>query len=233
MAGSAQDGSGQSLARIRRGIFDLDGTLIDSQQDLVNSVNATRTWMGLPALDDHLVASYVGNGAPVLIRRALGDEASQDDVDRALEHFLAHYREHMLDHTKLYPGVRESLDMLKDRGLNMAVLTNKPVRFSQLLVEGLGLASHFDRVYGGNSFPDRKKPDPIGIETLRAEVGAEKEATLMVGDSAVDVKTARNAGVLVAGVTFGFQPESFEDDPPDLLIDRMEHLAAMIVHGRG
>lgn len=213
-------------------IFDLDGTLIDSQQDLVNSVNATRAWMGLPALEDHMVASYVGNGAPVLIRRALGDEASQKDVDRALQHFLAYYREHMLDHTKLYPGVRESLDMLKDRGLNMAVLTNKPVKFSRLLVEGLGLANHFYRVYGGNSFPGKKKPDPIGIDTLRAEVGAEREATLMVGDSAVDVKTARNAGVLVAGVTFGFQPESFEQDPPDLLIDLMEHLAAMIVHGR-
>jgi len=214
-------------------IFDLDGTLIDSQQDLVNSVNATRAWMGLPALEDHTVASYVGNGAPVLIRRALGDEASQEDVDRGLQHFLAYYRDHMLDHTRLYPGVRESLDVLKERGLAMAVLTNKPVRFSQLLVEGLGLADHFYRVYGGNSFPDKKKPDPIGIDTLRAEAGAEREATLMVGDSAVDVKTARNAGVLVAGVTFGFQPESFAEDPPDLLIDRMEHLAAMIVDGRG
>ncbi len=233
MAGSAQNGSGKSLAQIGLVIFDLDGTLIDSQQDLVNSVNATRAWMGLAALADHTVASYVGNGAPVLIRRALGDEASQEDVDRGLQHFLAYYREHMLDHTRLYPGVRESLDMLKEGGLAMAVLTNKPVRFSQLLVEGLGLADHFYRVYGGNSFPDKKKPDPIGIDMLRAEAGAEREATLMVGDSAVDVKTARNAGVLVAGVTFGFQPESFEEDPPDLLIDRMEHLAAMIVDGRG
>lgn len=233
MAGRDQNGAGKSLAQIGLVIFDLDGTLIDSQQDLVNSVNATRVWMGLPALADRTVASYVGNGAPVLIRRALGDEASQEDVDRALRHFLDYYKEHMLDNTRLYPGVRESLNLLKDNGVAMAVLTNKPVRFSQLLVEGLGLSDHFYRVYGGNSFPDKKKPDPIGIEMLRAEAGADREATLMVGDSAVDVKTARNAGVLVAGVTFGFQPETFEEDPPDVLVDRMEHLAAMIVNGRG
>lgn len=214
-------------------IFDLDGTLIDSRQDLVNSVNATRVWMGLPALEDRTVASYVGDGAPVLIRRVLGGAASQEDVDRALQHFLSYYRDHMLDHTTLYAGVRESLDLLKDQGLSLAVLTNKPVRFSQSLVEGLGLANHFFRVYGGNSFPDRKKPDPMGIDTLRAEAGVEREGTLMVGDSAVDVKTARNAGVPVAGVTFGFQPESFKECPPDWLFDRMEPLAAMIVNGRG
>ncbi|MCC6585736.1 MAG: HAD-IA family hydrolase [Bryobacterales bacterium] len=213
-------------------IFDLDGTLIDSALDLVHSVNATRRWLGMPELDPHVVASYVGNGAPVLIRRAIGPDRSDDDLQRALDYFLAYYRDHMLDNTRLYPGVQQALDTLRDAQVRLAVLTNKPVRFSQAIVDGLGLGSHFCRVYGGNSFPDRKKPDPIGIDTLRQEVGAPRETTLMVGDSAVDVKTARNARVRCAGVTFGFQPETFEQDPPDYLIDRMEFLAESIVKAR-
>src|SRR5579864_1381664 len=124
-------------------IFDLDGTLIDSKLDLVNSVNAARALMELSPISDEVVASYVGNGAPILIRRALGDSASEADVQRALEYFLAYYREHMLDNTRLYPGVKDALDRLHEAGTKMAVLTNKPVRFSRSLVEGLGLAQHF------------------------------------------------------------------------------------------
>lgn len=232
MARHAQNGSGYRLNPLSLIIFDLDGTLIDSQQDLVNSVNATRQWMGLAPLDDRLIASYVGNGAPVLIRRALGPDAPDADVQRALEHFLAYYREHMLDHTRLYPGVQETLDTLRARHFHLAVLTNKPVRFSQAIIDGLGLRDYFFRVYGGNSFQDRKKPDPIGIDTLRHEINASREQTLMVGDSAVDVKTARNAQVAVAGVTFGFQPESFAEDPPDILIDDMAELTALILNSR-
>jgi phosphoglycolate phosphatase len=211
-------------------IFDLDGTLIDSQQDLVNAVNATRRHMGMGPIDDRVIASYVGNGAPVLIQRSLGPEASDADVARGLEHFLAYYREHMLDHTRLYPGVREALDRFQVARISMAVLTNKPVRFSQTIVDGLGLASHFVRVYGGNSFAE-KKPHPVGVETLCREMAAAQEKTLMVGDSAVDVKTARNAGVRVCGVTFGFQPESFHEHPPDLLIDDMRELADLVLSG--
>ena len=125
-------------------IFDLDGTLINSQRDLADSVNATRVWAGLPALSDELVASYVGSGAPVLIRRAFPD-ASIAEQERLLKYFLDYYREHMLDATTLYPGVREGLDRLHDAGVPLAVLTNKPVRFSVHLIEGLGLDLHFFR----------------------------------------------------------------------------------------
>src|ERR1700686_2547101 len=118
-------------------IFDLDGTLIDSKIDLVHSVNAARGLMKLPPISEEVVASYVGNGAPVLMRRALGEEASEEDVRRALEFFLDYYREHMLDNTRLYPGVREALDRLLAARAKMAVLTNKPMRFSRALVEGL------------------------------------------------------------------------------------------------
>ncbi len=212
-------------------IFDLDGTLIDSKLDLVHSVNATRAMMELPPISDDVVASYVGNGAPVLVRRALGPSASEEDVQRALEYFLAYYREHMLDNTRLYPGVKDALDRLLSAGAKMAILTNKPVRFSRSLVEGLGLTNHFFQVYGGNSF-EQKKPHPIGIETLLEETGSARERTIMVGDSGVDIRTARNANVKACGVTYGFQPEGFLEDPPDLLVDTMSQLADYVLERR-
>jgi len=212
-------------------IFDLDGTLIDSKRDLVHSVNATRALMDLPPISDDLVASYVGNGAPVLIRRILGPSASEAEVERALEYFLKYYREHMLDNTRLYPGVKDALDRLLEAGERMAVLTNKPVRFSRYLVDGLGLAQHFFQIYGGNSF-EQKKPHPIGIETLLEETGFARDRTIMVGDSGVDIRTARNANVKACGVTYGFQPEGFLEDPPDLLVDNMGQLADYVLDRR-
>lgn len=212
-------------------IFDLDGTLADTKLDLANAVNATRAEFGLPPLPPEAVYSYVGNGAPVLIRRALGEEFSEEEVQRGLEYFYGRYREHMLDHTRLYPGVAESLDRLSADGVKMAVLTNKPVRFSQEIVEGLGIADHFFRVYGGNSFAT-KKPDPEGVNRLLAEAQAARENALMVGDSAVDVRTARNAGIAVCGVTYGFQPESLAAEPPDILVDRFPDLADMVLADR-
>jgi phosphoglycolate phosphatase len=197
-------------------IFDLDGTLIDSQRDLADSVNAMRAWMGLDRLGLDVVSSYVGHGAPVLVRRVLPD-ANEEELARALRYFLDYYREHMLDSTKLYPGMQEALDRLHDAGVPLAILTNKPVRFSVQLLEGLGLDLHFFRVYGGNSFAE-KKPDPMGIDALVAESGADRSRTVMVGDSAVDVRTARNAGVRACGVSWGFQPETFVEDPPDWII---------------
>jgi phosphoglycolate phosphatase len=212
-------------------IFDLDGTLIDSKLDLAHSVNAARAHLGLAPIENDRVYSYVGDGALVLIERALGPQASSEQVQQALEYFYAYYREHMLDYTTLYPGVREALDRLRDEGVRMAVLTNKPVRFSQGIIDGLGLAGHFLRVYGGNSFP-AKKPDPMGAETLIREAGITREGTLMIGDSAVDVRTARNAGIVCCGVTYGFQPETLEQEPPDFLFDSMSEVAAMVIARR-
>ena len=209
-------------------IFDLDGTLIDSKVDLVHSVNAARGLMQLPPISEELVSSYVGNGAPVLMRRALGQEASEADVQRALEYFLGYYREHMLDNTRLYPGVKDALDRLHSAGSHMAVLTNKPVRFSRELVNGLGLGDHFFQVYGGNSF-EQKKPDPIGVETLLKESRIARERAVMVGDSGVDIRTARNANIRACGVTYGFQPEGFVQDPPDILVDDMNELVDYVL----
>jgi phosphoglycolate phosphatase len=210
-------------------IFDLDGTLIDSKRDLADSVNATRAWKDLPPLPDDIVSAYVGNGASMLIRRAL-PHLTDEEHGEAHKYFLQYYRDHMLDATTLYRGVREGLDRLHAESVCMAILTNKPVKFSVHLIAGLNLSEHFFRIYGGNSFPE-KKPDPVGIEKLIEESGADRARTVMVGDSAVDVMTARNAGVQACGVSWGFQPETFEKAPPDFIVDDLVALAAKVLGG--
>ena len=209
-------------------VFDLDGTLIDSTQDLAQSVNATRADAGLPPLPTAAIASYVGDGAEMLIRRALGSAASDDNVSRGLAFFLQYYRDHMLDHTIVYDGVREALAVWSAAGLSMAVLTNKPERFSRDLVAGLGLGECFARVYGGNSF-QTKKPEPYGLRRIMRELSFSPEQTLMIGDSSVDVLTARNAGTDCAGVSYGLRPEDFAEHPPDVLVDDMRELADAVV----
>lgn len=207
-------------------VFDLDGTLIDSKIDLVNSVNATRASMSLPPLSVETISSYVGDGAPTLVKRALPD-ASPPQLEEALRFFLAYYREHMLDATTVYPGVREAIEELHAAGIPLAVLTNKPVRFSVTLIERLGWQRHFFRIYGGNSF-EEKKPHPAGLRALIVERAVSARKTVMVGDSSVDVLTARNAGALACGVRWGFQPETFAAAPPDLLIDDMRELPRLL-----
>jgi phosphoglycolate phosphatase len=212
-------------------IFDLDGTLIDSRLDLVHSVNATLRHMKRPELPDDVIASYVGDGAPALIRRALGDEADDEKLVRSgLEYFLTYYREHKLDHTHLYDGILAALVTLQNsqNGLQrkMAVLSNKPVNPSRAIVEALGLGKFFARVYGGNSFAT-KKPDPEGAQTILRELGIAAQETLVVGDSGVDVLTGRNAGTWTCGVTYGFAPHTLHDTPPDVVLDQPAELAEL------
>lgn len=206
-------------------IFDLDGTLIDSKRDIVEAVNAARGQMGLPGLAPETVASYVGNGAPVLMEKAMGLNASRETVAEALRRFLDFYHQNPLVHTQLYPGVREALDELHARGKQLAVLTNKPEQITNQIVSGLNLNKHFFRCYGGDSLIERK-PHAMGIDKLMDEAGVSPEQTVMVGDSYIDIRTARNAGVAACGVSYGFQPESLLADPPDFLIDDMRELLA-------
>jgi len=209
-------------------IFDLDGTLIDSRLDLAHAVNATRAQAGRGPLPHEQIFSFVGNGAPVLIQRAMGPDAGEDEVAAALEFFLDYYRHHALDHTMLYPGVRESLDRLHAAKVQLAILTNKPVRTSRRIMEGLGVAPLFFQMYGGNSF-EHKKPHRVGVDALRRESGMQAEDTWVIGDSWVDVQTAHNAGVASCGVTYGFQPETFREFPPDVLVDRLEEFVDRLI----
>jgi len=211
-------------------IFDLDGTLIDSRQDLVNSVNAALRSLGREELPSDEIAAMVGDGAPRLVRRALGDTVDEALVRKGLEYFLSYYREHKLDYTRLYDGIPEALEALQ--GANgtrrvMSVLTNKPVNPSRAIVEALGIAERFVSVYGGNSF-ETKKPDPLGINTILAETGVRPEEAVMIGDSAVDILTGRAAGTWTCGVTYGFAPHTLVETPGDISFDSPRELAGLL-----
>jgi phosphoglycolate phosphatase len=209
------------FSAVRVLIFDLDGTLIDSETDLVISVNATLEHMGRQPLPQDVVRGYIGRGAAALIRSSLGSLVTDEQAEEGHEFFLAYYRRHMLDHTVTYPGVLEALDALSS--YKMAVLTNKPVRFSQAILDGLGIANHFQFVFGGNSF-ERKKPDPMGVELLLRNFSAQPTEGMMVGDSDVDVQTARNSGIYSCGVSYGLGFESMRDCPPDIMLDSLADL---------
>lgn len=223
--------------RIRLLIFDLDGTLIDSRLDLIHSVNATLRHIGRAELDGGVIASYVGDGAPTLVRLVLGDAPDEALMRTALEYFLGYYRLHKLDHTTLYEGVTETLERLVHPpagaspnrvARRLAVLTNKPVNPSRDIIHALGLADFFVRVYGGNSFPT-KKPDPLGARTLLQETDVRADEALMIGDSSIDVLTGRNAGMWTCGVTYGFAPHSLEQTKPDVLIDTPRDLLELFM----
>ena len=209
-------------------IFDLDGTLIDSRLDLVHSVNAALRHIQRPELPDDVIASYVGDGAPILIQRALGGEAVDEAlVRKGLEFFLAYYREHKLDHTTVYPGIQEALAAIQNSGngipRKMAVLSNKPVNPSRAIVESLGLGQYFSQVYGGNSFAT-KKPEPEGALKLVSEAGMQPAQAAIVGDSHVDIRTGRNAGLWTVAVTYGFAAHTLEAEEPDAVVDTPQEL---------
>jgi phosphoglycolate phosphatase len=216
-------------------VFDLDGTLIDSSLDLCNSVNAALAHVGKPTLPNSLIASYIGDGAAMLVRRALGDPNDLDalhptDNDalfrRAFDFFLTYYRDHKLDHTHCYDGVLPALTHIRARhpNLPMAVLTNKPVNPSRDICRALGLEPFFFQNYGGNSF-DTKKPDPIGLLTLVDEASTlaaspiAPHETVMIGDSDVDALTAQRANTRFLGCTFGLAPAALAAAQPAATVD--------------
>jgi phosphoglycolate phosphatase len=209
-------------ASLRLLVFDLDGTLIDSGADLCASVNAMLHHFGRPPLPQEVISTYIGDGAARLVSRALGEPVEAAFLDSAVAYFLDYYREHKLDQTYVYPGVFASLDSLRCEPAgaprSMAVLTNKPIGPSLAICEALGLSPYFFRIYGGNSFAS-KKPDPEGLLALIGEAGASPEETLMIGDSDVDIMTARNAGVWSIGCTYGLSPHTLAAVPPDCLVD--------------
>ncbi|HXA81549.1 MAG TPA: HAD-IA family hydrolase [Methylomirabilota bacterium] len=213
-----------NFSSVRSFLFDLDGTLIDSKLDLVNSVNFMLLEMQREVLPLATVASYIGHGAPRLVADALGPEAAEADRKRGLEIFLAYYSEHNLDATRAYAGVVEGLQSLQDHP--MAVLTNKPAKISVEILEALGLLKYFRAVYGGDTF-EKKKPDPAGALAILKNLGADPRESAMVGDSDVDIKTARNAGMFAIGVNYGFGQHDRQAQPADLYVDSLQEIAAL------
>ncbi len=220
----------RKFAGVRALIFDLDGTLIDSKLDLAFSINATLKHMSRAPLPHETIYGYVGNGAPMLVRRALGDDMTDTQAEEGLAYFLSYYRAHMLDNTVTYPGVREGLELLAAHP--MAVLTNKPVRFSEAILAGLGISRYFRYVYGGNSF-ETKKPDPHGVNILLRDLAAAPREAMVVGDSDVDVRAARNAGTWVCGVSYGLGAAGLRAHPPDLMLDSLAELPAHLTNSIG
>jgi phosphoglycolate phosphatase len=218
------------LSSVRALIFDLDGTLIDSKRDLIRSVNAMLRELRRGELAEETISGYIGHGAPQLVARAMGNGSTEEERQRALQFFLSYYEEHKMDSTCAYPGVAETLEQLAR--MPMAVLTNKPVRISVRILDELGLSQYFRAIYGGNSF-ETKKPDPLGARTILRELGAAPGEALLVGDSEVDVQTARNAGTLAAAVNYGFGVHDRGAYPADIYLERFDQLATVLGCGSG
>lgn len=213
------------ITAVRAIIFDLDGTLIDSKLDLIHSVNAMLGEMKRSQLAAETISGYIGHGAPQLVARALGGTATEEELRHALQFFLGYYEEHKMDNTCAYPGVAETLAQLNH--MPMAVLTNKPERISVRILNSLGLANYFRVIYGGNSF-ESKKPDPFGANKILQELGVAAREALIVGDSEVDVQTARNAGTQAAAVNYGFGVHDRAAHPADIYLDQFADLAGLV-----
>jgi len=205
--------------RPRLVVFDLDGTLIDSIGDIAVSANQTlvEAYGESARLSRDVVRGFVGHGARLLIERCLGAAGKPEaDIGRVFERFLAIYGSRLTETTRLYPGMSEALDRLESSS-RLAVLTNKPGAMSRTIVKDLGLAGRFMAVIGGDDLTT-KKPDPEGLLKIAAEAGVGPEETALVGDSAVDVRTARNAGAISIGVLWGYDREGVTAEKPDLLL---------------
>ena len=212
---------------VRALIFDLDGTLIDSKLDLIHSVNAMLREMKRPQLASETISGYIGHGAPQLVARAMAGTATEEELKHALQFFLGYYEDHKMDNTCAYPGVAETLERLTQ--LPMAVLTNKPARISMRILKTLGLEEYFRAIYGGNSF-ESKKPDPFGAATILREFAVPPQESMIVGDSEVDVQTARNAGMLAAAVNYGFGVHDRAAHPADIYLERFSDLVEIFDH---
>lgn len=210
---------------VRMVVFDLDGTLIDSSADLANAVNALLAELGVQRLPDPQIVSMVGEGAAVLVRRALAAAGLDPEIPGALDCFLAYYNAHLLDETRLYPGMVETLQDLAAR-MPLAVLTNKPGYATDRILDGLAIRQYFRVTLGGDTTFGRK-PASAGLEHLARVVDRPTASVLLVGDSPIDLATARNGGVRICLARYGFgyrfAPEDFRGDetfidtPADLL----------------
>ena len=209
--------------------FDLDGTLIDSRHDLASSVNHALRTMGLPEQAPETLYGYVGEGARVLVERALGPERCAR-FDEGVGLFMEWYGAHLLDATVPYPGIADLLDALARRDVALTVLTNKPIGLTRTILDGLGLTARFVGVIGGDSLPVRK-PNPAGLDELRRLTGTPREETLLVGDSTIDVDTARAGRVAFCGVSWGLSPDALVAAAPERLVHDAAEILTVVERG--
>lgn len=210
------------MPRFTHLIFDLDGTLVDSKADLAAATNAMLASFGFQPLSLAQVTSYIGDGARVLVARALGPERGHF-VSRGFTVFMDYYLAHLLDHTRPYDGIPRLLSATQAQGSVMSVLTNKPEAPSRTILSGVGIAQYFVAVVGGDTLPV-KKPAPEGVTHLLQQTGIPLEKTLLIGDSRIDVETGKAAGVTTCGVTWGFDAAGVRETSPEFLVDSVEAL---------
>ena len=211
-------------------VFDLDGTLIDSKRDLADSANEMLTGYGAAALTEDAIGHMVGAGAAQLVARVLQAAQLNVPLDEALARFLENYDRRLTNHTRPYHGIPELLVELESEGVKMSLLTNKPLEASARILEAFGLSKFFRLRVGGDG-PWPRKPAPEGLRFLMKEESADSSQTMLVGDSGVDLSTARNAGVRICLARYGFgfadvAPETLRGD--ELLVDEPSQIAGAV-----
>jgi phosphoglycolate phosphatase len=206
-------------------IFDLDGTLIDSKRDIVSSVNEAFLQLGFPVLPEDRVGDEIGRGSAYLFRRLLGEETPANTIHDLVDRFKANYQDRLLDHTRIYPGILDTLLFYKT--VPKVVVTNKNQIFADQIIDGLGLREHFEGVFGSEAFASQK-PDPGPIWEVCKRWNVHPSEAVVIGDSSFDVTAGKAAGARTVAVLYGYsQPGAFQLNPPDVLIDSAEQLMGL------
>jgi phosphoglycolate phosphatase len=221
-----------ALAGIRAAIIDLDGTMLHTAPDFHVAVNRMREDLGLAPLDIDTITHFVGKGTENLMRKVLGVDYGAEEVEEHFPRALASYQKHYLaingDHSTVYPGVLEGLEILRDKGMRLACVTNKPIAFAEPLLEKKGLHRYFEIVYGGDSLP-KKKPDPYPLLKVCADFDLQPHQVVAIGDSSNDAQAARAAGCRVLNVPYGYNHgESIHNVDSDGIVSTLLDAAHLI-----